>query len=232
DAIAARGLGTALSTLERKTKSRPGPLEAMPPLATFAERYDARDAQVVWMRLVADLETPVSAYLKLAAGRPMSFLLESVEGGAARGRYSVIGLEPDLVWRAEGDKASINRNPIAKPDAFRPEPQGTLASLRALLKESELRLPPELPPMSAGIFGYMGYDTVRLMERLPQMPDDALGIPDAILMRPTVMAIFDVIKDEITIVTPIRNDTRFTVEKAYKAACKRLKAVVAGLNEP
>ena len=151
-----------MSTLERKTKSRPGPLDAMPPLATFAQRYDAGDAQVVWMRLVADLETPVSAYLKLAAGRPMSFLLESVEGGAARGRYSVIGLEPDLVWRAEGDKAAINRNPVAKPDGFRPQPQGTLASLRALLKESELRLPPELPPMSAGIFGYMGYDTCLL----------------------------------------------------------------------
>jgi len=111
-----------LSTLERKTKSRAGPLEAMPPLASFAERYDAGAAQVVWMRLVADLETPVSAYLKLAAGRPMSFLLESVEGGATRGRYSVIGLEPDLVWRAEGDKAFINRNPIAKPDAFREDP--------------------------------------------------------------------------------------------------------------
>ena len=156
-----------MSTLERKTKSRAGPLEAMPPLASFAERYDAGAAQVVWMRLVADLETPVSAYLKLAAGRPMSFLLESVEGGATRGRYSVIGLEPDLVWRAEGDKASINRNPIAKLDAFREDALPTLASLRALLKQSELRLPPELPPMSAGIFGYMGYDTVRLMERLP-----------------------------------------------------------------
>ena len=221
-----------MSTLERKTKSRAGPLEAMPPLASFAERYDAGAAQVVWMRLVADLETPVSAYLKLAAGRPMSFLLESVEGGATRGRYSVIGLEPDLVWRAEGDKAFINRNPIAKPDAFREDPLPTLASLRALLKEAELRLPPELPPMSAGIFGYMGYDTVRLMERLPHMPDDALGIPDAILMRPTMMAIFDVVKDEITIVTPVRKAAHTSAEKAYKAACKRLKAVVAALNEP
>jgi anthranilate synthase component I len=221
-----------LSTLERKTKSRAGPLEAMPPLASFAERYDAGAAQVVWMRLVADLETPVSAYLKLAAGRPMSFLLESVEGGATRGRYSVIGLEPDLVWRAEGDKAFINRNLIAKPDAFREDPLPTLASLRALLKEAELRLPPELPPMSAGIFGYMGYDTVRLMERLPHMPDDALGIPDAILMRPTMMAIFDVVKDEITIVTPVRKAAHTSAEKAYKAACKRLKAVVAALNEP
>ena len=95
-------------------------MEAMPTLAAFAERYDAGASQVVWTRLVADLETPVSAYLKLAADKPMSFLLESVEGGAARGRYSVIGLEPDLVWRADGDQAFVNRTPVAKPDAFKP----------------------------------------------------------------------------------------------------------------
>jgi anthranilate synthase component 1 len=207
-------------------------MEAMPLLADFARHYDAGAAQVVWMRLVADLETPVSAYLKLAAGRPMSFLLESVEGGASRGRYSVIGLEPDVVWRAEGDKASINRTPIAKPDAFRPEPLPALASLRALLAESALSLPPELPPMSAGVFGFMGYDTVRLMERLPDVPPDALNIPDSVLMRPTVIVIFDIVKDEITIVTPVRPDGRQTAEKAYKAASKRLKSAVAALDEP
>jgi len=227
-----RDPGGALSTLEGKKRSRPPGTEASPPLASFAERYEAGAPQVVWMRLVADLETPVSAYLKLAAARPMSFLFESVEGGAARGRYSVIGLEPDVVWRAQDDTASINRTPIAKPGAFRAEALPTLASLRALLAESALPLPPELPPMSAGIFGYVGYDTVRLMERLPDTPPDALNIPDSILMRPTVMVIFDVVKDEITIVTPVRADQRQSAEKAYKAACKRLKNVVAALDEP
>jgi len=221
-----------LGTLERKKRSRSGPSEAMPPLAAFAERYDKGAPQVVWMRLVADLETPVSAYLKLAVGRPMSFLLESVEGGAARGRYSVIGLEPDLVWRAEGNTASINRTPMAKPDAFKPEPLATLASLRALLAESELKLPPELPPMAAGIFGYVGYDTVRLIEQLPAVPPDALNVPDSILIRPTVMAIFDAVKDEIIIVTPVRPDARQSAQKAYKRAVKRLKAAVAALDEP
>jgi anthranilate synthase component 1 len=221
-----------LSTLERKKGSRPSALEALPDFSDFAKRYAAGAPQVVWMRLVADLETPVSAYLKLAAGRPMSFLLESVEGGAARGRYSVIGLEPDVVWRAQGEKAFINRSPVARPDAFKPEALPALASLRALLKESELLLPPELPPMSAGIFGYMGYDTVRLIERLPDAPPDELAIPDAILMRPTVMAIFDVVKDEITIVTPVRADKPQSAEKAYKAAAKRLKNVVAALDSP
>ncbi len=207
-------------------------MEALPPLAAFAARYDAGAPQVVFTRLVADLETPVSAYLKIASDKPMSFLLELVEGGAARGRYSVIGLEPDLVWRAEGDRAFINRTPVAKPLAFSREEQSTLASLRGLLAESRIELPAELPPMAAGIFGYMGYDTVRLMERLPDTPPDALEVPDGILMRPTVMAIFDIIKDEITIVTPVRPDARQPAEKAYKAACKRLRSVVAALNEP
>lgn len=207
-------------------------MEAMPTLADFAARYDDGAPQVVWTRLVADLETPVSAYLKLAAHKPMSFLLESVEGGATRGRYSVIGLEPDILWRAEGEKAFINRTPVAKPDAFRLEPQPTLTSLRALLTESKIDLPSELPPMAAGIFGYMGYDTVRLMERLPSPPPDSLAIPDGVLMRPTVMAIFDIVKDEITIVTPVRHDAKVPAEKAYKAACKRLKSVVAALDEP
>ncbi len=220
-----------MSTLERKKRSRPPATEAFPPFAEFADRYAAGAPQVVFMRLVADLETPVSAYLKLAAGRPMSFLFESVEGGAARGRYSVIGLEPDLVWRADGNTAAINRTP-AKPDAFRADDKPTLASLRALLAQSELALPPELPPMAAGIFGYMGYDTVRLMERLPDAPPDALNIPDAILMRPTIMVIFDVVKDEITIVTPVRPEARSPADKAYKAALKRLKGVVAALDAP
>ena len=96
----------------------------------------------------------------------------------------------------------------AKPDAFSPRREPTLASLRALLAELRIDLPAELPPMAAGIFGYMGYDTVRLIERLPNAPPDALDIPDGVLMRPTVMVIFDIVKDEITIVTPVRPDAQ------------------------
>ena len=80
-----------------------------PELAEFVGTYDAGRPQVVWTSLVADLETPVSAMLKLAAGRPYSLLLESVEGGAVRGRYSGIGLKPDLIWRCYGERAEINR---------------------------------------------------------------------------------------------------------------------------
>ncbi len=208
-------------------------VEALPAYDAFAKRYKAGEPQVVWTRIVADLETPVSVYLKLASGKPYSFLLESVEGGASRGRYSVIGFAPDVVWRADGETAEINRAPLKKPDAFKPDDQPTLASLRALLACSRLELPAELPPMAAGVFGYMGYDTVRLMEKLPDVKENELGVPDAVLMRPTVIVIFDSVKDEISLVTPVRPDKKGDdAEKAYKAALKRLRRAVEALDAP
>src|SRR6266516_4752462 len=93
-------------------------MQIEPQATAFAKRYGRGEAQVVWTTLVADLETPVSAFLKIAGGKPMSFLLESVEGGAVRGRYSVIGLDPDVIWRADGAHAEINRTARTKPKAF------------------------------------------------------------------------------------------------------------------
>ena len=106
-----------------------------PDFAVFARLYEEGVPQVAWTRLVADLETPVSAMLKLAHERPNSFLLELVEGGATRGRYSIIGCEPDVIWRANGNKAEIKRAPQSDPQGFAPSPLLALASLRALLAE-------------------------------------------------------------------------------------------------
>ncbi len=207
-------------------------LEAQPPRAEFAARYRAGTPQVVWTRLVADLETPVSAMLKLSDGRPMSCLLESVEGGAVRGRYSIIGIAPDIVWRARGDQAEINRRPQTHPEAFEPEPQPALQSLRALLAASRIDLPAELPPIAAGVIGYMGYDTVRLVEHLPDQPPDALAVPDGIFVRPTIMVVFDAIKDEMMVVTPVRPEPGVDAQAAYAAALDRLRGIVRALDEP
>ncbi len=97
-----------------------------PEFDAFAETYKNGEPQAVWTRLVADLETPVSAMLKLGADKPMSFLLESVEGGAVRGRYSVLGFDPDIIWRARGDAAEINRTPGKSLSKFIPCEGGTL----------------------------------------------------------------------------------------------------------
>jgi anthranilate synthase component 1 len=202
-----------------------------PDQSTFAKSYDAGEPQLVWTRLVADLETPVSAYLKLTGGHGPAFLLESVEGGATRGRYSIIGLKPDAIWRANGNSAARNMTAATDPNAFEPDTDGTLASLRAFLKASEIPIPEDLPPMAAGVFGHMGYDTVRLVEHLPDMPPDDLDVPDALLIRPTVIAVFDTVKDEISIVTPVRPGNG-SAETAWAGANDRLAAAVAALSGP
>src|SRR5579883_115655 len=200
-------------------------MKVEPSYSEFAARYAEGRPQLVWTRLVADLETPVSAMLKLAAERHYSFLLESVEGGAVRGRYSIIGLDPDLLWRAEGNRAEINFEPLKKGGEFAPCPGGTLDALRQLLSASKLDIPHNLPPMAAGVFGYLSYDTVRLVERLPTAMPDPIGVPDALLMRPTIMVIFDAVKDEMTLVTTVRPKKRLSAKTAYSRAVDRLAEI-------
>jgi anthranilate synthase component I len=207
-------------------------MQIEPSADAFAKRYGRGEPQVVWTTLVADLETPVSAFLKIAGSRPMSFLLESVEGGAVRGRYSVIGLDPDVIWRANGARAEINGAAGREPERFAPCPEPPLAALRALIAESRIELPEDLPPMAAGVFGFLGYDMVRLMEDLPTTAPDPIGIPDAVLIRPTLVVVFDAVKDSITIVTPVRPDPAVPAKAAFSRAQERLSAVVDALDRP
>jgi anthranilate synthase component I len=213
-------------------------MQIEPSAAAFAARYAAGEPQVVWTTLVADLETPVSAFLKITGAAPkrspaMSFLLESVEGGEVRGRYSIIGLEPDVIFRASGQRAEINRAPQSDPGAFAPAKAPPLAALRALLTESRVALPETLPPMAAGVFGYLGYDMVRLMEDSLAAPGpDPIGIPDAILMRPTLVVAFDAVEDTITLVTPVRPQDGVTATAALARATERLSAIVDALDRP
>jgi len=138
----------------------------------------------------------------------------------------------DLIWRAEGAKAEIDLAPQSDEEAFALSPLPTLASLRALLAESAIALPPELPPMAAGIFGYMGYDTVRLIEELPASHPDPIGIPDAVLVRPTLIVVFDAVKDTITVVTPVRPEAGVAAAAAFNRATERLSAIVDALDRP
>ena len=202
----------------------------------FAAAYDAGTPQLLRQVLVGDCETPVAAFLKLRhATTGPAFLLESVEGGAVRGRYSMIGLEPDLIWRCHRGEASLCRPALG--EAFLPDPRPAFESLRALLEESaipegEAALGGELPPMAAGVFGYLGYDMVRLMERLPEPKDSGTGVPDAILTRPTLMVVFDSVRDEIHVVTPVRHQPGVPARAAHERALERLDAVVRALEGP
>lgn len=202
-----------------------------PDFTAFEATYQAGAPQLVWTRVIDDLETPVSAYLKIGHGRPYAFLFESVEGGAWRGRYSIITLEPDLVWRCRGDHAEAAEGDDIAAGRFTPQPGGALDSLRDLVAASRIELPDGLPPMAAGVFGAMGYDMIRLVERLPDVNPDPLDLPDGVLTRPSVVAVFDSIAQEILLATPVRPGAA-SAKEAYQAAQARLARVTGDLRQP
>jgi anthranilate synthase component 1 len=197
---------------------------------SFAAAYDAGRAQIVFRRVVADLETPIGAYLKLSEGRQNTFLLESVQDGATRGRYSMIGFDPDVILKVEAGKASLNRNAGLTPEAFTPLDTPPLEALRALVAESQADVPEGLPSTAAGIYGYLGYEMVRLMEVLPDRHDAGLGLPDAILMRPTMLAVFDTVKDELYLTAPVYVRAGVTAKQAWEAAHGRIDDATARLS--
>ena len=203
-----------------------------PTFEPFRRQYDAGEAQVVIRRLVSDLETPVSAYLKLAGKRENAFLLESVEGGEKLGRYSIIGLKPDAIWRLVGTSAEICRRAPAEDAGFVRDDRDPIESLRAFIAESRIALPAEAPPMAAGVFGYLGYDMARQFERLPNRPPSPFDIPDSVLIRPTLIAVFDSLRQEIVLVSPARPEAGLSARAAYDRAAMRIEEAVNDLAAP
>jgi anthranilate synthase component I len=207
-------------------------MECAPDLPTFTRNYRAGKNQTVSTVLTSDMETPVSAALKLGQGKPYTFLLESMEGGVTRGRYSIIGRAPDLIWRCDaGGKVSINRDALKNPVAFAPVAQAPLENLRDLLAACRIDDPLQPQPMAAGLFGYLGYDMVRYMERLPDQKPSGIDVPEALLIRPTLLAIFDQVENKITLVTPVWFDKDQSAGTAYAAAIARLEEALKDLGQ-
>ncbi|MFM7027404.1 MAG: anthranilate synthase component I family protein [Chakrabartia sp.] len=186
---------------------------------------------LVWRSLIADTETPVSAFLKLHEEGRGDFLLESVEGGAVRGRYSLIGLAPDLVFRADGPKAEVNRDWATDRTAFRPLADDSLTALRALVAACHIDVPAALPKALACLVGYFGYETVGLVEKLPRPAANPIGVPDMLFVRPTLILAFDRLADRLFLVAPVwpgHGDAGQLVE----AAVDRIEAAAARLAQP
>lgn len=198
----------------------------------FLAGYAAGRPQVVVRRLIDDLETPVSAFLKVGHGRPYACLLESVEGGAVNGRYSIVALDPDIVWRCRDGRAETARGPAIARAAFTPEVLPALESLRALIAASRFDLPEGLPPMAAGLFGVFGYDMVRLLEPLGAANPDPLDLPDAVLGRPSLVAVFNSVEHEIVLVSAAYPDGGVSAEAAHADAVTRLDAFEIALRGP
>lgn len=201
-----------------------------PNFETFAKAYAAGENQVVYTRLAADLDTPVSLMLKLTGAQKDAFMLESVTGGEIRGRYSIIGMKPDLVWRCHGKVSALNRSARFDADDFTDQTGDPMDNLRALIAESRIDLPEDLPQAAAGLFGYLGYDMVRLVEHLPNVNPDPLGLPDALMMRPSVVAVLDGVKGEVTVVSPCWASDGQSARAAYAQAAERVMDAVRDLE--
>ncbi|WP_375281854.1 anthranilate synthase component I [Pseudooctadecabacter sp.] len=203
-----------------------------PDFQAFARGYDAGHHQIVYTRLTADLDTPVSLMLKLNGAGTHAFLLESVTGGEVRGRYSIVGMKPDLIWDCHGTNSRINRHARFDEDAFEDQSGDPLDNLRALIAESRIDLPEDLPAASAGLFGYLGYDMIRLVEHLPDVNPDPLGLPDAVLLRPSVVAVLDGVKGEVILVAPAYAGTGQSAKAAYAQAAERVMDAQRALELP
>jgi len=192
----------------------------------------AGQSALVWRRQIADTDTPISAALKLFEADRGDFLLESVEGGAVRGRHSLIGLAPDLVFRAQGHAAEINRQWATDRDAFVPEEADALDALRALVAECRAELDPVLPAALACLVGYFGYETVGLVEKLPRPPENSIALPDMLFVRPTVILVFDRLADALFLVAPVWKGSFADADRAVEQALERIDAVAARLAAP
>ena len=207
-------------------------MKLVPSFEDFATKYESGEHQLVYSRLAADLDTPVSVMLKLSGGQKDSFILESVTGGEIRGRYSIIGMKPDLIWRCHGTLSEINRESRFDPNSFTPLEGSPLDSLRALIAECRIDMPIDLPAAAAGLFGYLGYDMIRLVEHLPNINPDPIGVPDAVMMRPTVVAVLDGVKGEVTIVSPAWFKSGLSTRAAYAQSAERVMDALRDLERP
>ncbi len=201
-----------------------------PEFDAFEAAYTAGQNQIVYARLAADLDTPVSLMLKLTGAQKDAFMLESVTGGEVRGRYSIIGMKPDLIWRCHGTGSEINRSARFDPDAFASLDGDPMDRLRDLIAESRIALPDDLPQAAAGLFGYLGYDMVRLVEHLPNINPDPINVPDAIMLRPSVVAVLDGVKGEVTVVSPAWVKEGQSARAAYAQAAERVMDAVRDLE--
>jgi len=211
------------------------PIEMLhPPIPpAFVSGFIAGRPQIVTRQRVDDLDTPVGAFLKLGgATKAGSFLFESVEGGETRGRYSFVCMNPDLVWKLDDGKASISAHGSFDPAAFVSDPRPALDSLRATLAEAKADGDEALPPMATALFGYLGYETVRLVEVLPDTLPDPLGVPGGLMVRPQLVVAFDGVRQEAMLITVARPALGVNAQGAWEAAQARLDAAQLALDAP
>lgn len=206
-------------------------MELTPQYKDFEKNYKNGINQLVYCRLAADLDTPVSLMMKLTNEEDNSFILESVTGGEIRGRYSIIGMRPDKIWKCLGNENYIKIVNDDGSGVFEKQDEDPLTGLRKLLSDSYIDIPKNLPQSSAGIFGYLGYDTIRLVENLPNLNPDPIGLPDGVFLRPSLVAVLDGAKGEVILVAPAWHHDGSDAKKSYEKASKLINSAIRKLEK-
>ncbi len=204
-------------------------MKILPDFKEFSSKHSKGIKQLVWAKLPADLDTPVSVAMQLGEEEFCS-LFESVEGGKNRGRYSFITVDPDLIWRCVAGQPEINRNANCDLDSFEKDKEkDVFASLRKIIAESKLDIPSALPAMSSGLFGYFSYDMVRYMEKIPNKNPEVINIPESLFIRPRIIIIFDSVKDEMSVVAPVFKYSS-SAQGDYDEAVERITRIAHKLS--
>jgi anthranilate synthase component 1 len=201
-----------------------------PSLEQFRELTARGNLIPVARQILADMETPVSAFRKIDSGN-YAFLLESVEGGEQWGRYSFLGSNPSLVARVRGTQVEVLRGEGSEVLA---EVRDPFAALRWLLKDYRPVTVPGLPRFTGGLVGYLGYDAVRHLERLPSRTAADLDLPDALFLLTDTLVIFDNVTHRITVVSNafVQDPSGPGVERAYRESQQKIDAIIAALRRP
>jgi anthranilate synthase component I len=217
-----------------ESRSKPGyltstsPERYRPSLEQVAELSQQGNVIPVYRELLADLETPVSAYLKVARG-PYSFLLESIEGGERLARYSFIATDPYLTVRLKDGVAEANVNGYRQNKRF----TDPLVALQEFLEPYHTVSLPGLPRFLGGAVGYLSYESVRYFERLPVAPNDPHGFPDGFFQFVDSMLVFDHVDRTIKVVSHVHIDEHTPLEESYRRATSRIDDLVDRLyNDP
>ena len=195
-------------------------MEITPNIKQFSKKIKSKKYSrfCLWTEISADLETPITAYLKLIKKNKNNFLLESVEGGSSRGRYSIIGIESDKLLKCN----ELNKN--------------TLKNLKKEINSLKTYTFGNLPSMVSSYVGYMGYDFIRFYENLPNEKKDFLNIPYAVFMKTSLVAVFDNLRNTITIVNTItKPNTKISknlIYKLYENSKKKINSIINNLKKP
>ena len=196
----------------------------------FKKNYDSGKPQLLYSILSADLNTPVSVLLKFKKER-YSFLLESVEKGSNKGRYSVLGIKPDLIWKCKDKECQIEQTINKKKSTHIEKNRTPIESLKLLFKKNKFKIPENLPPMSSGLFGYLGYDMIKYFENINLNNNDDLNLPESIFIRPTIMIIFDNVSDKLFIINTVWPNSDNS-EKAFLNSLDQVKKILALISKP